>query len=320
MSRDDAAVEVRDLFVNYRTPLRQQLMRAVRGVSFSVRRGEVFGFLGPNGAGKTTTIRVLMGLMRATSGSCSILGHPVPSRAARERLGFMPEAPYFYEYLTAREMIDLAGRLFGIDAATRRKRAGELLELVGIPHAADTPVRKYSKGMMQRAGIAQALINDPEVVVLDEPMSGLDPIGRKEVRDIIEHLRDRGKTVFFSTHILPDVEIVCDRVAIIAGGLLRDIGSLTELLEGKQLGTDVEFRVAADVTDDQLAPVRALAASLRRIDREVTAVLAPGADLNAFLAAVAAAGGTITRVGPRGGALEDLFLEHAAAPRAEAAS
>jgi len=208
----DPAIVVRDLRKTFRTPFRRKKVEALRGVTFTVERGQIFGFVGPNGAGKTTTIRTLMGLIKPTAGSVSILGEPIPSRAARRRVGFLPEAPYFYDYLTVGELLDLAGRLFGMPAAARKRRADELIEKVGLGRARAQSLKKFSKGMLQRAGLAQALMNDPEVVVLDEPMSGLDPIGRKEVRDLILELRDQGKTVFFSTHILTDVEaITCRR-------------------------------------------------------------------------------------------------------------
>jgi ABC-2 type transport system ATP-binding protein len=176
----------------------------------------------------------------------------------------LPEAPYFYEYLSARELLDLVGRLFGLDAATRRRRAGELIERVGLGAAGDRPMRKYSKGMLQRAGLAQALMNDPELVVLDEPMSGLDPVGRKDVRELIRSLRDAGRTVFFSTHILPDVEAICDRIAIISGGVVGDVGPVGRLLDAKVLGTEIVVSVASDeqaAAVERLTPAGAKAAA-----------------------------------------------------------
>ncbi len=214
-------------------------VQAVRGISFSVERGEIFGFLGPNGAGKTTTIKMLMGLIFPTGGKLNLLGRPVPDVGAKRRLGFLPESPYFYDYLSGRELLDLAGRLFDLQSVERRRRAEALLARVGLADAAALPLRKYSKGMLQRLGLAQALVNDPELVVLDEPMSGLDPIGRKEIRDLIAQLRSDGKTVFFSTHILSDVEMLCDRCAILVRGQLRDVGPLDRLLSPKLLHTEV---------------------------------------------------------------------------------
>jgi ABC-2 type transport system ATP-binding protein len=249
-------VEVVGLEKTYRTAMRRRRVRALEGITFSVEPGEIFGFVGPNGAGKTTTIRILMGLIRASAGSARLFGHPVPSRAARARLGFLPEAPYFYEYLTVVELLDLVGRLFGMDRAGRRRRGDELVELVGLTGARQQPMRSFSKGMLQRAGIAQALMSDPELVVLDEPTSGLDPLGRKEVRDIILDLRARKKTVFFSSHILADVQAIADRVAIIVKGRLHDVGRIDELVDRTVRSVSVRLRVDADrMTEvEKLAP------------------------------------------------------------------
>jgi ABC-2 type transport system ATP-binding protein len=303
-----AAIEVKDLHKTYRTPLRRRKVEAVRGISFSVERGEVFGFLGPNGAGKTTTIRILMGLIRSTRGSAKILGKDVPSRAARARLGFLPEAPYFYDYLTAGEMLDLTGRLFGLDRAERRKRASELVEMVGLGYARNTPLKKYSKGMLQRAGIGQALINDPELVVFDEPMGGLDPVGRKEVRDIIFRLREQGKTVFFSSHILADVEMVADRVAIVVRGKVHDIGELSQLVGDKRLGTDVSLRVGEDVSDAGVERLVDASTVISKREGELVLHLGPDDDVDDFLVVVREVGARVVSVTPRHETLEDLFI------------
>jgi ABC-2 type transport system ATP-binding protein len=295
----DAIIRVEHLSKQYRAGVRRKRVHAVTDASFDVQKGEVFGFVGPNGAGKTTTIRVLMGLVKPSAGSVSLFGKPIPSRATRARLGFLPEAPYFYDYLSAREYLDLVGRLFGMDAAARKKRAAELCDKVGLGAAADRPMKKYSKGMLQRAGLAQALMNDPELVVLDEPMSGLDPIGRKEVRDLIHELRDAGKTIFFSTHILPDVEAICDRVAIIVSGKVLDVGPVDKLLDATLLGTDV---VLAQEPVDLPAGAKA-----RRVGDSVNVALPPEADVAAFLRA----NGRIVSVTPRKESLEDLFVKRA---------
>ncbi|MBL9020057.1 MAG: ABC transporter ATP-binding protein [Myxococcales bacterium] len=299
------AIDVRDLTKTYRTPFARRKVEALRGVTFQVEKGHIFGFVGPNGAGKTTTIRTLMGLIRPTGGSATILGKQLPSRAARFQVGFLPEAPYFYDYLTVAELCDLAGRLFGIPAAVRKKRADELIERVGLSRARGQALKKYSKGMLQRAGLAQALMNDPELVVLDEPMSGLDPIGRKEVRDLILSLRDQGKTVFFSTHILSDVEAITDRVAIIVKGELREHGTPGELVSRTVLGTDVMIRIAeaADVTALTDAGDR-----VRRKGDALSLTLPANADIDAWIAKAHAAGGKIVQVTPRHETLEDLFL------------
>jgi ABC-2 type transport system ATP-binding protein len=203
---------------------------ALDGLTLQVGAGEVFGFLGPNGAGKTTTLKLLMQLIYPTSGRAEILGKPVGDLDVKRRIGYLPEHPYFYDYLTAEELLEYFGALFGFAPAERRRRASALLDDVGIGAERRLQLRKFSKGMLQRVGIAQALINDPEVVFLDEPMSGLDPLGRREIREMILRLRDRGCTVFFSSHVLSDAETLCSRVAILARGRLVAAGRLTEML------------------------------------------------------------------------------------------
>jgi len=322
-------IDVRELTKTYRTPFARRKVEALRGVTFGVERGHIFGFVGPNGAGKTTTIRTLMGLIRPTSGTARLLGEPLPSRAARFKIGFLPESPYFYDYLTVAELCDLAGRLFGMPAAVRKRRADELIEKVGLTRSRGLSLKKFSKGMLQRAGLAQALMNDPELVVLDEPMSGLDPIGRKEVRDLILELRDAGKTVFFSTHILSDVEAITDRVAIIARGQLQAHGTPAELVSRALQGVDVTVRLATgdapDAPDapDALAGLSDGATRVRRVGDELSLTLAADADVDAWLARAHAAGARVVAITPRHETLEDLFVRQVAgadrAARAEAA-
>jgi ABC-2 type transport system ATP-binding protein len=202
---------------------------ALKPLQLTIETGEIFGFLGPNGAGKTTTLKMLMGLVYPTAGAARILGMAIGDPRMKAQIGFLPEQPYFYDYLTARELLDYYGRLSGMPSSDRSKRVQETIGRVGLQDSANLQLRKFSKGMLQRVGIAQAILHDPEVVFLDEPMSGLDPIGRREVRDLIEQLKQEGKTVFFSTHILSDAEALCDRVAIINLGELRRVGSVSEL-------------------------------------------------------------------------------------------
>src|SRR5687767_2122922 len=219
---------------------------ALDGLTLEVGQGEVFGFLGPNGAGKTTTLKLLMQLIFPTSGRAEILGRPVGDVGVRRRIGYLPENPYFYDYLTAEELLEYFAGVFGYDGAERRRRASALLDDVGIGAERRLQLRKFSKGMLQRVGIAQALVNDPEVVILDEPMSGLDPLGRRDVRALILRLRDRGCTVFFSSHVLSDAEALCSRVAILARGRLVASGGLSEMLAFEASGWEL---VVAGVTE-----------------------------------------------------------------------
>ncbi len=232
-------IVVSDLIKTYRQGLRRRPVEAVKGVSLRVPAGCIFGFLGPNGAGKTTTIKVLTGLIAATSGTASLFGVPVDRAKARQRLGFLPENPYIYPYLTPREFVVMCGQLSGLKARDARGRAQRTLELVGIAYAADRPVRRLSKGMLQRTGLAASLIADPELLILDEPMSGLDPVGRKEVRDLIRAERANGRTIFFSTHILSDVETLCDQVAILRQGKVVVEGGLNRLLKRDTLQFEI---------------------------------------------------------------------------------
>ena len=195
----------------------------------AVDEGEIFGYLGPNGAGKTTTLKLLMGLMFPTSGSARILGREINDPVMKAQIGFLPEQPYFYDYLTASELLQYYGQLSGIAAKDLNRRVNQMLHRVGLPEAGGVQLRKFSKGMLQRVGIAQAILHDPKVVFFDEPMSGLDPMGRREVRDLMEQLKHEGKTVFFSTHILSDAEALCDRVAILNKGELQGVGAVADL-------------------------------------------------------------------------------------------
>jgi ABC-2 type transport system ATP-binding protein len=202
---------------------------ALKPLHLTVEKGEVFGFLGPNGAGKTTTLKMLMGLVFPTAGTARILGREWTDPEVKAQIGFLPEQPYFYDYLTAHELLDYYGQLSGVGAKDRKRRVEEVLARVGLTDVKGVQLRKFSKGMLQRAGIAQAVLHDPQLVFFDEPMSGLDPLGRREVRDLMEQLKQEGKTVFFSTHILSDAEALCDRVAIIHQGALRGVGAIAEL-------------------------------------------------------------------------------------------
>src|SRR5450631_887597 len=225
-----AAIEILGLEKTYAVGFwRKKPKRALKPLHLEVEDGEIFGFLGPNGAGKTTTLKLLMGLVFPSAGSARILGMDFNDPRVKAQIGFLPEQPYFYDYLTARELLDYYGQLSGVAAKERSHKVAEMLDRVGLRDSAGVQLRKFSKGMLQRVGIAQAILHDPKVVFLDEPMSGLDPMGRREVRDLMEQLKKEGKTVFFSTHILSDAEALCDRVAVIHQGELRGVGRVAEL-------------------------------------------------------------------------------------------
>jgi ABC-2 type transport system ATP-binding protein len=277
----------------------------LHGISFSVREGEVFGFVGPNGAGKTTTLKILMGLIRPSQGAASILGHDVGETSFRRHVGFLPENPYFYDFLTGREILRFYARLSGVPRSRLRSRVEALLAWVGLTPAADARLRTYSKGMLQRIGIAQALVHDPSVIFLDEPMSGLDPIGRKEVRDLILRLRSEGKTVFMCTHILSDVEMVCDRVAIIVRGRIRFEGATHEFLAGGEPEADV---VLARLSPETAALLEEnFRARLRGVDERIELRVAEKL-VNPLLHAAIASGAEVVSVTPHRMSLESIFL------------
>ncbi len=276
---------------------------AVEDLDLEVAAGEIFGFVGPNGAGKTTTIKMLMGLIFPTRGRAAIFDLPIPSAEAKARLGYLPEHPAFHDFLTGAEAMRFFATLAGVPRAEQPRRVDELLGLVGLADAGGRQIRKYSKGMQQRLGIAQALVSDPALVVLDEPMSGLDPIGRREMRDLVLELKRRGKTVFFSTHILPDVETLCDRVGVIVQGRLRDVGRLGELLSARV--TSVEL--TADLPEGRREPV-ARGRVIAEEGARVTAVFDDAGAADAAVAAVLAAGGRLVALTPHRETLEDFFL------------
>src|SRR3974390_500792 len=219
---------------------------SLENLTMQVENGEIFGFLGPNGAGKSTTIKLLMRLIFPTSGTARILGKSIDDISMHQHIGYLPEQPYFYDYLTATELLDYFARFHRLTARDRRERVQRFLQKVGLETARKIPLRKYSKGMLQRVGLAQAILHDPQLVVLDEPMSGLDPLGRREVRDIILELKRDGRTVLFSTHILPDAEMLCDRIGVIVGGKLRGVGSPDELIGIQSQGVEILFELGAD--------------------------------------------------------------------------
>jgi ABC-2 type transport system ATP-binding protein len=279
--------------------------RVLHDVSFTVERGEIFGFVGPNGAGKTTTMKILMGLIRATSGRATILGHGVGETGFHREIGFLPEHPTFYDYLTGREILDFYARLSGLDAASRRERVELLLDWVGLSHAAEQRLRGFSKGMLQRVGIAQALVHDPSVVFLDEPMSGLDPLGRMEIRDLILRLREDGKTVFMNTHILSDMEMVCDRIAIIVSGRLRYQGRIEEYLSSERGQVDITLE---SVTPEFATALEARYGAELRGVRERIEFRVDSKDVSSVLGAALDSGAGVVSVAPHRPSLEKVFL------------
>jgi ABC-2 type transport system ATP-binding protein len=300
-------IEIEKLTKDYQVGFfRKRSVRALDNLSLSVDAGQIFGFLGANGAGKTTTLKLLMRLIFPTSGSARILDRDIEDVRMHERIGYLPENPYFYDYLTAREFLDYCAEIFGYPAAARRKRAADLLARVKLDEKRwDTQLRKFSKGMLQRVGLAQSLINDPEIVFLDEPMSGLDPVGRREVRDLISSLRDDGKTVFMCSHILSDIEVLCDRVAILKRGRLAQVGHLDELRQRTDAPNRMEILAAG--TD---------AASLHLANAEVSATprglrieIASEDEIESALAALRKAGGKVVSIQPIKQSLEELFLD-----------
>jgi ABC-2 type transport system ATP-binding protein len=281
--------------------------RALDRLSLSIEQGEVFGFLGPNGAGKTTTLKLLMQLSFPTSGRAEILGRPVGDVAVKRRVGYLPESPYFYDYLTAEELLTYFASLMGYSRADRRIRVPALLDEVGIGAERRMPLRKFSKGMLQRVGIAQAVLNDPDVVFFDEPMSGLDPLGRREVRNLILKLRDRGCTVFFSSHVLSDAEALCSRVAILVGGSLVAAGALADVRAFSARGWEL---VVANLSSGILERHRPRVQKVTRISDERYALelpLQPGPD--ALLRDLIADGAHLVSLNPLRETLEDYFVE-----------
>ena len=300
------AIRTRSLHKTFRTGFWMRPVEAVKNVDLDVKSGEIFGFIGPNGAGKTTTIKVLTGLVLPTSGEAWVNEIAVSDPNSRANLGFLPEGTFFHDYLDAREFLDFHGSLLGVPRELRRERIPKLLERVGLTAAADRQIRRYSKGMRQRVGLAQALIGDPQIVILDEPMSGLDPLGRKDIRDVILSLRDEGKTVFFSSHILEDAEVICDQVAIILTGRIVKQGYLDELLGQELVGTElvVESISEALYSELQHRASRAIVQGNRFLFE-----FAGESDGEKALDRVRASGGRVRSFVPKRRSLEDLLLE-----------
>jgi len=303
-----AAIQTEELTKDYAVGFwRKRPRRALDRLTLTVEAGEIFGFLGPNGAGKTTTLKLLMQLIFPTSGRASILGLPIGSVALKRRVGYLPENPYFYDHLTAEELLEYFASLFGYGPVERRARVARLLDRVGLGAERRLALRKYSKGMLQRVGLAQAILNDPEVVFLDEPMSGLDPLGRRDVRSLVLELRGRGATVFFSSHILSDAEALCDRVAVLARGRLAAQGRVADIMAFDVKGWEV---ILSDIEPgllgrlgDRVSKVTPIAD--RRYSLEVPGAVAP----YGVLAELSASGAKLVSVNPIRDTLEDYFVK-----------
>jgi ABC-2 type transport system ATP-binding protein len=310
-----AAIEIENLTKDYTYGfLHLKKKRSLEGLTMQVESGEVFGFLGPNGAGKSTTIKLLVGLIFPDAGTASILGKPITDIEMHRDIGYLPEQPYFYDYLTAAEVLDYFARFHDLTAADRSERVARMLKKVGLETARKIQLRKYSKGMLQRVGLAQAILHDPKVVILDEPMSGLDPIGRREVRDIILELKREGRTVLFSTHILSDAEMLCDRVGVIVGGKLRGVGAPGEMVGMKSQGMEILFELPGGGSSASAVVVKATKTG----DRYRLQV--PEEELYAAVDQLRGAGAKILSVAQVKASLEEYFMHLIEADRAQAAA
>lgn len=296
-------LKVEDLHKSFKLGFIPKTKKILNGISLSIEEGEIFGYLGPNGAGKTTTIKCILGLIHPDKGKIEIFGLPHFSLKAKEKTGYLPENPYFYEYLTAWEFLNFCSQLFLLEKKEKEERVKELLQLVGLEKALDLQLRKFSRGMLQRVGLAQALLNNPSLVVLDEPLGGLDPLGRKELRDIIIRLKEEGKTIFLSSHILQDIEMVCDRVAIIVGGKIISQGALEELVSEKIYLTEV---IISGIEEKEF---KGLAESLSVKGGRTLLKVLKEENLEKILELVHSQRGKIHSLTPRTETLEDIFVE-----------
>jgi ABC-2 type transport system ATP-binding protein len=306
------AIQIEGLKKTFRIGFRMRRVEALVDANLVVPEGCVFGVVGPNGAGKTTMIKILMGLLRASAGTASIQGHPVPSVESRRRVGYLPEHPHFYDHLNPVELLGFVANLHGISGRQAKSKVYELLDFVGLSGSTSKPIRRFSKGMVQRLGIAQTLINDPSVIILDEPQSGLDPIGRKDVKDMIMGLKQKKRTVFFSSHILPDVEDVCDEIALLIDGRVREVGSVATLLDPQVLETEIEVANVDGATEKLLAE----SASRTALLGDSVIYYLPGhLETDEIVAKVITGGGQIRKLLRHQEQLEDVFVRETKAVR-----
>lgn len=302
----NVVIKTENLAKSFKVGFRGKSVTALKGLNLEVTEGEIFGFLGPNGAGKTTTIKILMGLIYPTSGKAWLLNREASDIGVKNRIGFLPEQPYFYDYLTSEEFLRFYGQLFGLAGDELSSRMNNLLALVGLEDAANLQLRKFSKGMLQRIGIAQALINQPDLIVLDEPMSGLDPVGRKEIRDIILRLKGEGKTVFFSTHIIPDVEMICDRVGILMKGELVNVGRLDEIINARVKYVEI---IARNISKELMAHMEAMGFSVYETGEHVSIKVKDEDRVDSILQMIRDGKGRVVSVAPQRETLEEYFMK-----------
>ena len=312
----ETILEVEDLHKTFRIGFFRKKVRALAGVGFNVQRGEIFGYVGPNGAGKTTSIKVMLQLIYPDRGHVRIFGKPTGDPDARRRLGYLPESPYIYTYLKPLEFLDLCGQLTGMNGPTRRKRSGELLEQLALGHAVDRPIGRFSKGMMQRLGVCQALLHDPELLILDEPFSGLDPLGRRDIRELLLDQKKQGKTLIFTSHVLSDVEALCDRVAIVQRGALVACGTIDELLKPEVQTVEVEL---TGVNAELRSALDGLAKLVREAAPQLLVTLEGDGKVPELLALAARHGAQVHSVIPHRETLEDVFVRNDAQQPKDAA-
>ncbi len=312
----EKAIEIQHLVKRYRNMVTREWVAAVNDISLDVFSGEIFGFLGPNGAGKTTTIKALLGLIFPDSGELRVLGQAPGDNAVKQQISYLPESPYFYEHMSAREVITFYASLFGLGGSERDKRVSYLIDLVGLNSAGNKPLRAFSKGMLQRVGIAQSLVNDPKILFFDEPTSGLDPIAHHDIRDLILHLKNEGRTLFLSSHQLSDVELLCDRVSILYRGKLRKVGRVDEMIAGGRVEIIAEKVV---LTTESTAKLNEVSVSHEPLGKDLLIVSEGDVNAkNAIVDWIRANKGDIISMTPTRRTLEDIFIETVREGEAEA--